>query len=107
MPADDGRGPHDEEDIAPAWPEIAERSPEESIQRAQHWPWALAFENGHLLPKREDFQSRIAPTAEEDSDGSNEGEDEFEHELTLVTWRLRGLPSSGQAALQTADFKSS
>jgi hypothetical protein len=84
-----------------------ERGPEESIQRAQYWEAPLAFEHGQLLSQREDFQGRVAATAEEDSDGSNEGEDGFEHEITLVTRRNNGVPSGADSTLQTADFKSS
>ena len=98
MPADDGLGFHDEQDIAPAWPETAERSPEESIQRVQSRPRPLAFENGDLLSEREDFQGRIAPTAKEDSDGGNEGQDEFQHELTLVAWRNLLFAATGTSA---------
>jgi hypothetical protein len=72
VPADDGLGFYDEQAIPPAWPETAERSPEESIQRVQYRPWPFTFENGDLLSQCEDFQGRFAPTAEEGSDGGND-----------------------------------
>src|SRR5215813_15455094 len=57
------------------------------------WPRPFAFEHSNLLPEGEDFQSRVASAAEEDADHSEDGEDEFCHEITLVTWR-NGVPSS-------------
>jgi hypothetical protein len=37
------------------------------------------------LSESEDFEGGIAPTAEEDADHLEDGEEEFEHEITLVT----------------------
>ena len=51
------------------------------------WPRSFAFEHSNLLPEGEDFQSRVASAAEEDAEHSEDGEDEFCHEITLVTWR--------------------
>ena len=62
---------------------MVENRPEGSIQGVPRWPRPFAFEDGDLLPEGEDFEGSIASTAEEDADG----EDEFEHELTVVTWR--------------------
>jgi hypothetical protein len=50
-------------------------------------PRSFTFEYGDLLPEGEDFEGRFAPTPEEDADHGQDGEDEFGHELTLVTWR--------------------
>ena len=40
----------------------------------------LAFENGDLLPKSENFDGRVASTAKENADHSEDGEDEFRHD---------------------------
>jgi hypothetical protein len=55
-------------------------------------PGTFAFEHRDLLSEREDFKSRVGPTAEEDADHGEGGEDEFQHELTLVTQRNVGWP---------------
>ena len=72
VPADDGLGLHDDEDVGPAGRKAAEGRPEESVQRVQYWPRPFAFEHGDLLSEGEDFEGGIASTAEEDSDGGNE-----------------------------------
>ena len=85
VPADDGRGFHNDEDVFPARPETPERRPEQTVQEIQSWPRTLAFENGDLLAKSEDFDGGVASTAEENADHRKDGENEFRHELTLVT----------------------
>jgi hypothetical protein len=47
----------------------------------------LRVEYGELLPKGENFQGRIPSTAEEDADHGEDGEHEFRHGFTVVTWR--------------------
>ena len=66
VPADDGLGLDDDEDVGPAGPEAAEGGPEESVQGVQYWPRPLAFEHGDLLSEGEDFEGGIASTAKED-----------------------------------------
>ena len=83
VPADDGLGLHDDEDVGPAGPEAAEGRPEESVPRIQYRPRPFALEHGDLLSEGEDFQGGIASTAEEDSDGGNECEDRSEQESPL------------------------
>ena len=61
------------------WPEAAERSPEEAIQGVQYGARPFALQHDDLLAEGEDFQGRIAATAEEDSKHREHGEDEFEH----------------------------
>ena len=92
MPADYGLGLDDDEDVAPARPEITECRPEESIPRVQHWARAFAFEHGDLLSQGKDFKSRIASALEEDADDREHGQDEFTHEFFLVTRRNAALP---------------
>ena len=50
-------------------------------------PRAFPFEDGDLLTQCEDFQRSGSATAQEDSDGNEEPEEEVEHETTVVTSR--------------------
>ena len=61
-------------------------SPEEPVQTVQGRPRLFAFEHGDLLSEGENFEGGVAATAEEHPDGGQDGEDEFGHGLTLVTW---------------------
>ena len=72
MPADDGLGFDDLEDIHPAGPEARQGSPEEPVEGVQWRPRSLALENSQLLPQGEDFEGDVAAILEEDPDG---GED--------------------------------
>jgi hypothetical protein len=47
----------------------------------------FSFEHGDLLPESEHLGGGFAATAKEDSEGGDEGADEFEHEGTVVTRR--------------------
>ena len=86
-------------------PPVAQGDPEGSIQAVQFWPRPFAFEHGDLLSKSENLEGGITPTAKENSDGDNEGKDEFERELIFVT--CRNVVKSGDCAEpQVADFKS-
>jgi hypothetical protein len=58
VPVGDRFGLYNDEHVAPAAPEVAERRPEQSVQGVQYWAWPLAFEYGNLLSKRQDFNSR-------------------------------------------------
>ena len=87
VPADDGLGLDDDQDVGPMGPEAAEGRPEEPVEGVQGRPRPFAFEHGDLLSEGEDFEGGIASTAEEDTDHGEDGEDELRHELTLLTWR--------------------
>lgn len=87
MPADDGLGFDDLKDIHPAGPEARQGRPEEPVQGADRGTWSLALQNCQLLPQCEDFEGGVTAIREEDPDGGEERVDEFEHELTFVTWR--------------------
>ena len=50
----------------------AEGRPEESVQRVQYWPRPFALEHGDLLPKSEDFEGSVAPSAEEDAESGQD-----------------------------------
>jgi hypothetical protein len=81
VPADHGVGLHQDQDIRPAGPTLAECRPEESVPGVQFWPRPFPFQHGYLLSEGEDFEGGIASTAQEDSDGHKEREDDLEHEF--------------------------
>ena len=72
MPADDGLWFHDEQDVGPAGPDAAQGGPEELIQPIQTGTGPLPLEYGDLLPKSEDLNCSVMPTAEEDSHSGQE-----------------------------------
>ena len=72
MPADDGLGLHDDEDVSPAGPKTTQGRPEEPVGRVQGWAGALPFEDRDLLAEGENFKRNVTSTAQEDSVG---GED--------------------------------
>ena len=45
----------------------------------------------YLLSQGEDFEGEVAATTEEDADGGEYGEEEFQHEPTLLPWRNTAL----------------
>jgi hypothetical protein len=49
------------------------------------WPRALAFENGELLTEGQDFQGGIGSCPEGGAECNEEGEEELDHELTVLT----------------------
>jgi len=94
MPADDGLGLHDDQDIGPAGPEPAQGRPEESVQVAQGRPRPSAFQYRDLLSKGKDFEGSVASTAEEDPDGGQKSKDESGHKpyvVACVTSSTEGL----------------
>ena len=58
MPADDGRGPDDEEAVAPAAPEASEEHPVDSIPQTDAGVWDVALEHRDLLAKGEVLQGQ-------------------------------------------------
>ena len=77
VPTDDSLGFHDDQNIFPAGPEVAQGGPEESVQPVQRWSRPLAFEHGNLLSQGQNFQGRIASALAEDADHREHGQDEF------------------------------
>ena len=106
VPADDGLGFHDDEDLAPAAPATPECRPEESVQGVHRWPRPFAFEDSDLLSQGKELEGRVASTTEEDADGGEKSENEFGHEITLVTCCNEVPPHNGKRA-QIADFNAS
>lgn len=55
---------------------LSQRGPEEPIQPAQAGARPLPLQDCHLLTQSEDFEGRVAATADEDADCGKEREDE-------------------------------
>jgi hypothetical protein len=106
VPADDGLGLDDDQDVGPPGPKAVEGCPDEPVEGVQFGPRSLPFEHRDLLPEGEDFEGRVAATAEEDTGHGEDGEDEFRHELTLVT-RCNVARAGQRLKLQGIDFKTS
>ena len=87
VPADHGLGLHDDQCVPPARPEAAERAPEQPVERVQGQTRPFPFQNGDLLSESENLQGVVGTIPEEGGGGSQECEDEIEHESTLVTLR--------------------
>jgi hypothetical protein len=96
VPVDYCFGLYNDEHVAPAAPEVAERRPEQSVQSVQYGAWPLAFEYGNLLSKRQDFKGRVASALAEYADHCEQGEEEFRHEFSLVTQRNVELPTQSR-----------
>ena len=60
------------------------RKPVAGVQRR---PRSLAFEHSDLLAESQDFQSGIGSGPEQSAHGDQEGEEELDHELTVLTRR--------------------
>jgi hypothetical protein len=95
MPAGDGLGLHDDEDIGPLRLDAAQGRPEPPAERSQLWMRPPADELSNLLSQGEDLNCSVMPTAAEDSDSGQESEDEIKHEHTVVTRRNVDLAAEG------------
>lgn len=87
MPANYNFRFHDDERVDPAWPQLPKRGPEEAVKIVQMGSWPLSFENGELLPKRQNLQGCLGAGPEEYSNGDHQTEEESEHERTSVAHR--------------------
>jgi hypothetical protein len=75
---------HDDEDVSPPGPDVAQRGPKQPVQGVQFWTWPSPLEDGDLLSESEDLNCSVVPTAEEDPDSRQESNNEFEHELYVA-----------------------
>jgi hypothetical protein len=66
MPPDDGLRFDDDQHVRPARPHVPEGGPQDAAQ-SQRRPRSLALQHRDLLAEREDLQSGIGVTAEEDA----------------------------------------
>ncbi len=87
MPAHDSLRFHNYQDLGPPGPDSSECRPEQPVRGVQFRTRSFAPEDRDLLSQGEDFEGGITSTTEEDTNRSQESKDEFEHELTVVTWR--------------------
>jgi hypothetical protein len=87
VPTDNRLRLHDDQDFGPAGPSAAEDRPEEPVAGVECWSGPLSFEHGYLLSQGEDFKGEVAATTEKDAHGGEQGEEEFQHEPTLLPWR--------------------
>jgi hypothetical protein len=99
MPADHGLGLHDDEDVGPPGPHTAQGRPEQPVKGVQLWARPFAFEHGGLLSEGEDLNCSVMPTAEKDSERTEERKGEFNHEHMVVA--CRNVASADQS-LRTA-----
>jgi hypothetical protein len=68
VPSDDSFWFDHQEDSGPAGPKAAEGRPEESIQLVSDRTRSFAFKHRDLPSEGEDFESRVTPTAKDDSE---------------------------------------
>ncbi len=92
MTADHGIGFHQDQDVLPAWPTLAECRPKDPVPEVQFRPGPFPFQGGDLLSKGEDFEGGIASTADEDSNGAKEREDDLQHESIFLARRNVASP---------------
>jgi hypothetical protein len=83
VPADHGVGLHQDQDVRPAGPTLAEWGPEQSFPGVQFWSRPFPFQYGEVLSEGEDFEGGIASTANEDPNSHKEREDDLEHESSF------------------------
>ena len=69
----------------------------------ERWPGPFSFENRNLLAKGEDLKSGIGSAAEEHANQGDEGEDEFDHEITVVA-EGRPVTAPGGGTTQPLHF---
>src|SRR5438270_4535912 len=103
MPAYEGRGLHDDQNVGPAGPAATESGPENSVQPVQLGPRTFTLEHGELLSQCQNLESGIAPTAQENAERGDEDEDRFEHDSPLLA-RANPARQPGAVRSQTADF---
>jgi hypothetical protein len=84
MPPDHGLRLHNDQGLGPAEPGLSQGRPEQSIPPIQPRARTLSFQDGDLLPKGQDLQGSVVSTAEENSNGGQEGESESEQKRQVV-----------------------
>jgi hypothetical protein len=72
VPADDGVGLHEDQDVGPAGPKLSQSGPEEPVQPIQTGTGPFPLENRDLLSEGENFEGGVAATAEEHADCSED-----------------------------------
>jgi len=69
----------------------------------ERWPGPFSFENRNLLAKGEDLKSGIGSAAKEHANHGDDGEDEFDHEITVVS-EGRRVTAPGGGTTQALHF---
>jgi hypothetical protein len=77
VPGDDSAGLNDSECLAPIRPQIAQRNPEEAIDRDQLWTPAMLTEGGELLSQGEILEHQRTARQSQSAQGA---EDELQQE---------------------------
>ena len=85
MPTDDGLRLHDDKDVCPTGPDLAQSCSEEPIEGVQRWPRAFPLKNCNVRSEREKLKRGVATAVEKHAECAQDGEDEFDHEMTFVT----------------------
>ena len=87
MPTDHSFWFDDQEDSGPARPKAAQGGPEQPIAGVQERPRSLAFEHSDQLAESQDFRVDISSGPAQSAHGDQEGEEELDQELTVLTRR--------------------
>jgi len=104
VPANDGRGPHDGERVAPAGPKLCEADPEGAVEGAESPPGPPPGKDRELLAQGEVLQNEVGAGTEQGADGGREGAQQGEHtSLGRRTDRWQQVaPPSGETARRCA-----
>jgi hypothetical protein len=100
-----GFGFHQDQDVRPAGPTLAECRPEQSVPGVQFWPRPFSFQHGYLLSEGEDFEGGIASTAPEHSHGHKEKKIVLESTNSSFLTRRNVASPADAAKSQVAHFK--
>jgi hypothetical protein len=57
MPAHDGLGLDEDQDVTPAGPDAAQDGPEEPVETVYGRPWSFPLQDRDLLPEGEDLEA--------------------------------------------------
>jgi hypothetical protein len=89
MPTYYGFGLDNYQRIAPARPVSLQNRPEEPIERPQGWSRTFPLQHGELVSECNDFDSNIHTCLEEDTSGSNQGDENRNHRIIAIIARPR------------------
>ena len=96
MPRDHGLWPHRDQRLAPAGPKASQ-----SIACPKPCATTVALKHEHLMAKREQLRLQVSATANQVTNGSEEGHDDGDHRSTLA--QSRGMAKRSRIQLRT-DF---
>src|SRR5450631_4464742 len=96
VPAHDGGGLDEHEDVAPAGPRTRQRDPEEPVGPSEGRPRAPAPKNGKLLAEGEILEGERAAGSERRPGYGKYGQQEREHRGDLSVWATPRPPRKRQ-----------